>query len=74
MIGISKRQREVFVMIDRFIEENGYSPSMREIAAQLGMAAVSQASSCVDALEQKGYLARAKGKGRTIRLLVDCVR
>jgi len=53
----------------RFGEENGYSPSLRDIMAGCGISSTSVASYNLSALEREGYLRRRPGLSRGIRLL-----
>lgn len=54
---LTKRQREIYVSVCDFIDQEGYSPSVRQIGKtfNLGPATVQQH---LDALETKGYLTR----------------
>jgi SOS-response transcriptional repressor LexA len=36
-VGLTKRQAELLEVIRKFISENGYSPSYREMAAEMNM-------------------------------------
>jgi repressor LexA len=53
----------------RFGEENGYSPSLRDIMAGCGISSTSVASYNLNALEAEGHLKRRPGLSRGIRLL-----
>lgn len=60
----------IYRFVDAFIEEHGYSPSLREIGAacHLGRTTVSR---YLDKLEGQGKIAREIGRARSIRILAD---
>jgi len=55
--------------IHHFWEENGYSPSFRDIVAGCGISSTSVASYNLNALEAEGHLKRHPGLSRGIKLL-----
>ena len=57
----------------QFIQENGYSPSVREIGAAVGLRSTASASYPLQALQDKGLLQSPGAKGRK-RALVTGVR
>lgn len=57
--------------IRRYIGENGYSPSVRELGAALGIKSPSAMKYRLDRLRDKGLVTFDKYKPRTIRV-VDC--
>ena len=59
----------LYGFIQLYIQENGYSPSLREIAVGcfLGRSTVLR---YLDKLEAKGRITRAEGKARSISLKV----
>jgi repressor LexA len=69
MQTLTPRQQQVHTFIQRFIETNGSSPTLREISAHIGTAGTVTAISHVEALEKKGYLRRREGSSRGIVLL-----
>lgn len=64
----TKRQQEVLKFIREFIEYHGYGPSLREIAAHLGISGPQNARKHLDALEKKGYLKRTPHLARAVEL------
>jgi repressor LexA len=54
--------------IARFIEEHGYSPTIRELGKVLGIHSSQSCHSHVKALERKGYVYHIPGSARTLRL------
>jgi len=61
-------QRRCLDFVRSFIERHGYAPSLREISDGLGWAATNAAADMLGRLQAKGYLERAKGRARAIRL------
>jgi repressor LexA len=58
----------VYDYLTRYVNEHGYPPSIREIAAACHSNPMS-ASSALDILEAQGRISRARGKARSIRIL-----
>ena len=52
-----------------FNEENGYSPSYREIQAGLGLSSVSAVAEHIDNLVEKGVLKKVPGAARSLEIL-----
>ena len=67
--GLTKRQREALLFIERFIETNGYSPNFREIAFGLGLKSNASIYRITSALEERGFIARRYARRRSITLL-----
>jgi SOS-response transcriptional repressor LexA len=64
---MTKVQREVFLIVDEWWKEFGYSPSLRDIAYQRGKTSLANTMKIVDRLVELGVLKKQKGSGRTIR-------
>lgn len=62
------RQREFIEFIESFISENGYSPSMREIAKGLRLSSTSSVKKMLDRLEDAGLIRRNSRAARGIEL------
>ena len=67
MSEITPRQTEVLEFVRSYVGQNGYSPSVRNVAEQFGMA-INSAVGHLDALERKGAIARTPGVARSIRI------
>ena len=65
---LSGRQEEILVFVVRFCEENGYSPSLREIAEEFGLTSVATVHQHVAALQKKGYVKKDWNRGRSLEL------
>ncbi|HEX9078573.1 MAG TPA: transcriptional repressor LexA [Desulfuromonadaceae bacterium] len=68
MNDLTSRQRQVLTIINDFSGRFGYPPSLREIAAQLGISGTLGVSKHLDALERKGFLRRRENRSRGITL------
>lgn len=68
MIAITERQQMVLDFITRFTQTHGYSPTVRDIAAHLGVSSPSGVNRHLEALEKKGWLKKT-GASRGIVLL-----
>ncbi len=64
----SDKSEQILEFVSRFIQENGYAPSVREIGAGVGLKSTASVSYHLRALQEKGLLqgGDAKGKKRAI--------
>ncbi len=65
---LTKRQKEILDFISGFIERNGYSPSMEEIAEEFRFASLNAVFKHLEALESRGHLHRDSNRARSIQL------
>ena len=65
---LTKRQKEILDFISGFIERNGYSPSMEEIAENFHFASLNAVFKHLEALESRGHLHRDSNRARSIQL------
>jgi len=68
---ITGRQKEVLDFINSFIRDNGFAPSLREVADFLDTKNLSTAQYFILQLEKKGYLKREHYKNRGITPIVQ---
>lgn len=68
---LTQRQAEVLSFIVESIKQNGFAPTMVEIAHRFGFLSPNAASSHVCELERKGYLRRTRGAARAIVPTID---
>src|SRR6202162_2210797 len=68
-MAITKRQRELYDFLSRFVAENGYSPSYEEIKGGMGLRSLATVHKHVTNLEKKGLLTRDYNRSRSIDLL-----
>jgi repressor LexA len=68
-MAITRRQREVYDFISRFVAERGYSPSFDEIGTGLGLNSLATVHKHITNLEKKGLLTRDYNRSRSIDLI-----
>jgi len=68
-MAITKRQREVYDFIARFVAEHGYSPSFEEIGDGTDLSSLATVHKHVSNLEKKGLLKRDYNRSRSIDVL-----
>jgi len=66
--GISKRQQKVLEFIENFGRDNGYSPSIREIAGEVGVT-VGAIQKILRFLEKKRFITKEPMQSRAIRVI-----
>ncbi len=69
MDGLTRRQKDVFDYLKRYINDNGYAPCVRDICDALDLKSTSTAHAHLTKLESKGYISRDPAKPRTIMIL-----
>ena len=69
----SNKAQMIVDYVNQFIEENGYSPSVREIGAAVGLRSTASVSYHLQALQDQGLLQAPGAKGRK-RAIVTGVR
>lgn len=62
----TERQRRILEVIDEFIDEHGYPPSVREIGTRVGLSSSSTVQAHLRALERRGLLSRDRTKPRAL--------
>ena len=65
---LTHRQKEILDFITDFIDRNGYSPSMEEIAEHFQFASLNAVFKHLEALSSRGYLHRDSNRARSIQL------
>ncbi|MBR2708898.1 hypothetical protein IKE98_01015 [Candidatus Saccharibacteria bacterium] len=68
-VKLTKKQLAVLNYLEDFTEENGFSPSYREIMAGLGLTSVSAVAEHIDNLVAKGALRKVPGAARSLEIL-----
>jgi repressor LexA len=67
----SKKQRELFEFIKKFINEQGYGPSYREVMRALDYKSVSTVAIHVDGLILRGMLRKTDHSARSLEVVAD---
>ena len=73
MARTSNKADQIVEYVNQFIAEHGYSPSVREIGAAVGLRSTASVSYHLQALQDKGILQAPGSKGRK-RAIVPSVR
>jgi len=67
--GLTKRQAEVLEFINTYLEDHGYPPTVREVAAHFGFRSPRAAHDHMKALQRKGYLRVQAGRPRAVEVV-----
>jgi repressor LexA len=65
---LTRRQKEILDFIKEFIDRNGYSPSMEEIAGHFRIASLNAVYKHLEALQNRGCLKRDANRARSIEI------
>jgi len=66
---ITKKQKEVLKVINSFITDNDYSPSVRELAILVNIKSTATMHGYLNRLEKQGYIIRRAFMPRTLRVM-----
>lgn len=69
VVKMTKKQLAVLNFLEDYLEENGCSPSYREIMAGLGLSSVSAVAEHIDNLVAKGVVRKNPGEARSLEVL-----
>lgn len=67
--GLSERHKKILAILEKFQEDVGYPPSIREIGKQAGISSTSVVNYYLDQLEEMGYIERDRKVSRGMRLV-----
>lgn len=65
---LTKKQKRVYDFIVKFINENEYAPTIREVAKGLNLSSPATVYSHIEALRNKGYLENNKRGTRILKI------
>ncbi len=68
-IKLTKKQLTLLDFLQDFTEENGYSPSYREIMAGLGLSSVSAVAEHINNLVGLGVIKKIPGAARSLEII-----
>lgn len=71
---LTKRQTEILDFIQRYLEENGYPPTVRDIGGAVGLTSSSTVHAHLSNLEKAGAIRRDPTKPRALEVIGDKVR
>ena len=63
-----EKLKTVMDYIKRFSEENGYTPSVREIGKECGIKSTATVHSYIERLQERGFLTKQENKKRSVSL------
>jgi repressor LexA len=66
--GLTKRQEEILDFVVQRVRDEGFPPTLKEIAATFGLASPNAVRDHLLALERKGFLRRSAEKSRALTL------
>jgi len=69
MLSLTKKQKEIFDFINEYIQENGISPTIEEIRKKFKLNAISTVHSHIEALIEKGYIAKTDNHSRGLEVI-----
>ncbi len=68
-VTLYKRQRQILDFISQYIQRNGYSPTLAEIAQALGVSSLATVHEHLETMEKKGVIKRREGTVRSIEII-----
>lgn len=68
-VTLYKRQKQILEFISQYIQINGYSPTLQEIADSMGLSSLATVHEHLQALERKGIIKRYEGAVRGIEIV-----
>lgn len=68
-VTLYKRQRQIVDFIAQYLQKNGYSPTLKEIAESLGVSSLATVHEHLQALQRKKVIKKHDGAVRGIELL-----
>lgn len=68
-VTLYRRQRQIIDFIALYIQKNGYSPTLQDIADAIGVSSLATVHEHLQALEKKGVIKKYEGAVRGIELL-----
>jgi len=68
-VTLYKRQKQILDFISQYIQKDGYSPTLTEIAEAIGVSSLATVHEHLTAMEKKGVIKRYEGSVRGIELV-----
>lgn len=68
-VTLYKRQKQILDFISQYIQKNGYSPTLTEIAEAIGVSSLATVHEHLTTMEKKGVIKRYEGSVRGIELI-----
>lgn len=68
---MTNKQEKLFQAIKKYIDENGYSPTVRELCKMVGVSSPATVHGTLKRLKAKGYIDYVYNHNRTIRIIKE---
>ena len=68
-VTLYRRQRQIIDFLGQYIQRNGYSPTLQDIATAIGVSSLATVHEHLAALEKKGVIKKYEGSVRGIELI-----
>ncbi|RPJ60975.1 MAG: transcriptional repressor LexA [Acidobacteria bacterium] len=68
-MSMTRRQQEILAFVKDFLSQNGYSPTLDEIAHHFGINSLNGVYKHLKALEQRGLIHRLSNQARSIQVI-----
>lgn len=68
---MTNKQEKLFQAIKKYIDENGYSPTVRELCKMVGASSPATVQGMLKRLKAKGYIDYVYNHSRTIRIIEE---
>lgn len=72
-VTLYKRQREMLDFISQYIQQNGSSPTLKEIAEAMGLSSLATVHEHLQALVKKGVIKKFEGAVRGIEIIDETI-
>jgi repressor LexA len=72
-ITLYRKQKQILDFISQYIQINGYSPTLQEIADAMNLSSLATVFEHLQALEKKGVIRRFEGSVRGIEIIDDTI-
>lgn len=69
MMGLTRKQHELYDFIGIYLAKHGYAPTYDEMAEAVGLASKGRIGEILAALEERGYIKRIPNRPRAIEIL-----
>jgi len=70
-VTLYKKQKQILDYISQYIQVNGHSPTLQEIASAMGLSSLATVHEHIQSLEKKGILKRYDGAVRGLEIVDD---
>jgi repressor LexA len=70
-VTLYKKQKQILDFVSQYIQINGHSPTLQEIASAMGLSSLATVHEHIQALEKKGILKRYDGAVRGLEIVDD---